>query len=578
MKNKVRKRGQKFIRRFSRVSVKAGEEGREHIKENLIDRISHIASIRLLIVEWSLLVITLIMLAVTQAFWFSNSYAENTFSSGGTYTEATLGEVKTLNPLFANTSSEKVLSRLMFASLTADDYSGHMGLALAESVAPNDDATVWTVKLKKDLEWSDGEPLTRDDVIFTVGLIKNPAVNTIYNSNLANIKVAEGEEDSVVFTLPQTYTDFISALNFPILPKHILGEIDPQTINEHSFSSSPVCSGVFSFNAVQSASNANEKIFYLSANPNYYAGKALLNSFAVHTYNTEEDIISAINSASVTATAELDGKETEQITTTQFNVKNSSLNSGAFIFFNTSNDKIKEVELRSAIREGIDINKIRESAPDTIPLDYPLLSSQIALSKYPELPTQNYEQAREKISSMSTEGKIQLNITTVNSGYLPEVANTLKKQLEDLGFEVNLSTYDESQDFINEIITKRSYDILVYDIELGSTPDLLPYYHSSQARTTGFNLSNYRNALADDLLLGARDATDLELKMKKYESFLEYWVSGVPAIGLYQTNLTYYYNKNARSYSDDVKLVTTLDRFIDVNNWATSKESKNKTP
>ena len=52
MVDSFKKRGQKFLRKFSRVSVKASTEGKEHIKENLIQRLSHIQNIRLLVLEW----------------------------------------------------------------------------------------------------------------------------------------------------------------------------------------------------------------------------------------------------------------------------------------------------------------------------------------------------------------------------------------------------------------------------------------------------------------------------------------------------------------------------------------------
>jgi len=171
-----------------------------------------------------------------------------------------------------------------------------------------------------------------------------------------------------------------------------------------------------------------------------------------------------------------------------------------------------------------------------------------------------------------------LNIATVNTGYLPAVANEFNDELKALGFDSSVMAYEENQDFITNVISSRGYDILIYDIELGSDPDLLPYYHSSQTTGGGLNLSNYRNALVDDLLLGARDTLDGALRVKKYESFLEYWVSDVPAIGLYQPNLTYYYNKNAKTFGDDVKVVTSLDRFSDVTDWAITKTTKNKTP
>lgn len=576
MKNSIQKRGQKFVRRFSRASVKASEESKEHIKENLIERFSHIANIRLLILEWSLLVAALIMLAVTQAFWFGSSYAENVFVDGGAYTEATLGEVKSMNPLFATTSSEKVLSRLMFATISTIDYSGHAGAGLAESIKPNDTGKTWTVKLRNNLKWSDGEPITNEDVIFTADLIKNPVVSSIYDSNLSNVKVSENENGEIVFDLPSSYADFISALNFPVVPKHILGDVDPKTLIENNFSNAPVTSGAFSYNATQVSDN-NEKVYYLSANPNYYEGRMMLNSFAVHTFSTKDEIVDAVNTGSVTGTAELTEHEASKVSTGQFLVKNSQLNSGAFIFFNTAHDIVSDVAVRAAIRQGIDMEKIRAVAPEATALDYPLLKSQINIANYPSLPERDFETAASKISDYSGGETLHLDIATVNSGYLPDVSEAIKSELENLGFEVDVTVYEENQDFINNVISKRSYDILVYEIELGADPDPLPYYHSSQVNNAGLNLSNYRDVLVDDLLLGARDAMNEEVRVKKYEMFLERWVTGVPAIGLYQPNLTYYYNKNVRTFND-VQLVTALDRFTDVNEWAVNKGTKNKTP
>ena len=580
MKSTIRKRGQKFVRRFSRASAKASEDSKEHIKENLIERLSHIANIRLLILEWALLVTALIMLAVAQAFWFGNSYAENTFVDGGTYTEATLGDVNSMNPLFATTSSEKTLSRLMFATLATTDYSGHSGIGLAQSITPSENGQAWKVRLRDDLKWSDGEPITNADVLFTAKIIKNPLVNSIYDANLSNVKVSENDVGEIVFELPMAYADFITALSFPILPQHILGEVDPETLIENSFSNAPVTSGAFNFNAVQTTStpNGSEKVYYLSANPYYYKGQTMLNSFAVHTYNTKDDIINAVNAGSVTATAELTETDAPRVNTGQFNMRESGINSGAFIFFNTSHEAVKNVEMRAAIRQGIDMGKIRAVAEETTPLDYPLLESQIKLENYPTLPGHDFDAAKNKIAELSGNEAIHLDIATVNSGYLPGVAEAVKAELEGLGFNVDVTVFEENQEFINNVISKRAYDILIYEIELGTDPDLLPYYHSSQTNSTGLNLSNYRNVLVDDLLLGARDALDNELRIKKYEAFLEHWVSEIPAIGIYQPNLTYYYNKNVRTFNDDVRLVVALDRFVDINSWAVNKGTKNKTP
>lgn len=578
MKKNFKKSGQKILRKFSRASLRAGEEGKEHIKENLFGRVSHISNIRLLILEWALLVVALILLAVTQAFWFGDSYAENAFVDGGTYTEATLGDVKSMNPLFAMTNSEKTLSRLMFATISTMDYSGHMGEGLAKYIVSSDDNKTWTVKIRDGLKWSDGEDITNEDIMFTIGLIKNPVVNSIYDSNFANVKVSENENQEIVFNLPVAYADFISALNIPVLPKHSLENTDPKTLIEDSFSNSPVTSGAFSFNAMQAGATNNEQIIYLSSNPHHYSGKAMLNSFAVHTYNNIDDIVNAVNSGAVTATAELSGLDAEKITAGQFNRKESSLNSGAFIFFKTTSEMMKNADLRKAIRLGINIEEIRSNIPEAASLDYPILPQQIKLENYPEIPAYGFEEAKNKISELSGETPIHVDIATVTTGYLPSVAEAVAEALRNLGLDVNVTSYQENQEFITNVISKRNYDILIYEIEMGVEPDPLPYYHSSQTNASGLNLSNYRNSLVDDLLLGARDATDTALRAKKYEAFLEHFVDDVPAIGLYQSNLTYFYNKNVRTFSNNIKLVTALDRFTDVDSWAVVKATKNKTP
>lgn len=578
MTNSFKKRGQKLIRKFSVAAAKASVRSSERIHTNLVERVSHIRNVRLLIFEWALLVIALIMLALTQAFWFGDSYAENIYTTGGTYTEATIGEVNSMNPLFATTNSEKVLSKLMFATIATVDYSGHPGNQLAKSITASDNGRKWTVKLRDNLKWSDGEPITTDDVVFTAELIKNPMVNTIYGANLANVEISVNEEGAVVFDLPSTYADFVSALNFPVVPKHILGKTNPKALVEDAFSNTPVTSGAFTYNATQSIASNGEKIYYLSANPNYYLGRPMVNSFAVHTYTNKESTIGAVNTGTVTATAELSGADANRITADQFIRRNSSLSSGAFVFFNIAHGAVGDTEVRQAIRQGINLEKIRGLAPEVAALDYPLTNSQIEILNYPNIPQYDQKVAKEKIAELAKGENIHLDVATVNSGYLPSITNAIADDLRELGFDVNVSIYEENQEFINNVVSKRSYDILVYEIELGADPDLLPYYHSSQATGAGLNLSNYKNSLVDDLLLGARDTIDNELRTKKYESFLQYWVDDVPAIGLYQSNLTYYYNKNVRTYSNNVRLITAIDRFSDVTDWAVNKTTKNKTP
>ncbi len=573
MKPAMKKNKVKLSKRLELATQQAGSGSKEHIKENLIDRLQHAKQVRLLILEWILLVIVITSLALTQAFWYQQSYSTSAFISGGVYTEATIGKVNSLNPIFATTNSEKVLSRLMFATISQIDYSGHVGPGLAESIIPDDTGKVWTVKLKKGLKWSDGEPITADDVVFTINTLKSSAINSGYSRNFSGVEVTIDNEN-IVFTLPSVYADFNAALNVPVLPEHILGDIAPANLLENAFSNNPVTSGPFTFNATQSVS-ANDKIIYLSRNTSYFATAPMLDSFAVRTFENTSDIATALSTGEVTATAELSPSDTNTSLMDNVYEKQTAISNGVFAFLNTTSPVLTDVTVRQAIQQGIDFQEVLSSLNGELPLHYPILESQIRLNNYPEIPAYNLESAKAKVSELEQK---ELSLVTINSGYLPEIAQNMSSQLEKLGFKVTITTYDPGQEFLLNVIRPRNYDILIYEVELGADPDLLAYYHSSQASSSGLNLSNYHNTMADDAILAARSTMDENLRIAKYETFLRYWVEDVPAIGIYQASLTYHFNKNIRTFSEDDRLVYATDRFSDVEYWAVNKTEKNRTP
>src|SRR5215471_16858927 len=97
---------------------------------------------------------------------------------GGRFVVSAIGEPKTFNALMANESSSVDIDRLMFWGLLNFDVpSQDVKPALAESWTNLPDGMTWTFKLRKNLYWSDGAPLTADDVTFTWN-------DVIYNTNI----------------------------------------------------------------------------------------------------------------------------------------------------------------------------------------------------------------------------------------------------------------------------------------------------------------------------------------------------------------------------------------------------------
>ena len=594
--NKTKKKSGRS--RFSRKRIadfyhESTDKVGKHFNDNFISRIQNAHEVRLWIIEWVLLVVVVFLFTVVQMMWYGDSYHTDAFVSGGDYTEAVLGEVKSMNPLYASNSAEKTLSRLLFANLVSPDNSGHIKGELAKTVKMDNTGKIWTVTLRDNLQWSDGEPIVADDIIYTVDLIRDKTAKTTISADFSHVTTKKINDKTVEFTLPSTYVDFMDTLEFPLLPKHILGEVSPALVYESDFSKHPVVSGPFVLNAMQAATATQLNTFtiYLNRNTKYFMTSTKLDTFTLKTYKNRDDIITALNASDATATAEL-GLDSAGSLRDNISSRESLLNGGVFAFINTKSDNLENKALRQAIAKGVNLATVREGIDDSQLLNYPILERQEKLN-YPELTKYDLDEAKALIEKAgfkyNDNGKILnkdgvpviLNAVVQKRDVITRTAERFVEELKKIGFEVNLNIYDESQttaDFFTTVVRPRDYDILFYEVDLGVSADPFVYYSSTQASTGGWNFSNYSNGLVDDALLSAHTTTNMNTRKAKYEYFLKAWVSDVPAIGLYQSSLKYYYSQNVDIYSENLQMTDVLDRFNDVRYWASEKRSVNVTP
>ena len=446
--------------------------------------------------------------------------------------------------------------------------------------------------MRDNLYWSDGEKITADDVVYTAKLIIDTSAKTTVSVDFTNVDIKKKDDLTVVFTLPSPYTDFEDTLEFPLVPEHVLGKINPALVYESDFSTHPIVSGPFVLNAMQSATatGTNMQTVYLNRNEKYFKSAAKLDSFTLKTYEKSEQILEAMRNSDVTATAELTKTEADELPGS-VSRNNTLINGGAFAFLNTTSSKLSNVKIRQAIQRGVNMEKVRKDIDDSQILDYPILERQEEL-KMPALGEYNLEEAKKLIVSaglkykddkiVDNSGKqVMLNISVPQRDVLTKVAERFGKQLERLGFGVVLNAYDEakaSTDFFSAVVRPRDYDILIFEVDLGVSADPFVYYSSLQASGSGWNFSNYSNGLADDALISARTTTNTKLRKTKFESFLKRWVQDVPSIGLYQSTMTYCHMPNVQIYSENSELTDVLDRFSDVQNWASRKTNVNMTP
>src|SRR3989338_10923481 len=130
--------------------------------------------------------------------------------SGGEYIEAVIGAPTYINPLFAQTNDiDQDLSKLIFSSLMKVDESGKIIEDLAESYEISQDQKIYTFVLKPNILWHDKEPLTANDIVFTVQAIQDQNFKSPLYVTFRNIQIRKIDERRVSFALVEPFAPFL---------------------------------------------------------------------------------------------------------------------------------------------------------------------------------------------------------------------------------------------------------------------------------------------------------------------------------------------------------------------------------
>lgn len=147
---------------------------------------------------------------------------------GGELVSSTIGEgPKTFNPFNCKDNISALMSGVMYDGLlSSDPMTGQPTPKLAKSFSISPDGTTYTIKLRHGIKWSDGKPITADDVVFTwndiifAGLGDTSTRDSIVIDNKLPT-VRKIDNYTVEFITPKPFAPFVRMLSTPIAPKHI---------------------------------------------------------------------------------------------------------------------------------------------------------------------------------------------------------------------------------------------------------------------------------------------------------------------------------------------------------------------
>jgi peptide/nickel transport system substrate-binding protein len=537
-------------------------------------------------------------------------------ATGGEHVEAVIGAPTYINPLFAQTNDiDQDLSRLIFSSLMRLDERGQLTGDLAQSYEIDEQQTTYTITLKPDIKWHDGESLTANDVLFTVQSIQDQSFKSPLYVTFRNVQVRKIDERTMSFTLPEPFAPFLSVLTFGILPEHLWLEVEPSHAILAELNTKPVGSGPYKFSELAKNKSGNILSYTLERFKNYHATGPFIKTITLKFFSSFEEAYESLKQGNVDSIGFLPRQNLAQIQElaeqSRFQSYQFSLPQYTALFFNQdSNPVLAEANVRRALALATSKQQVISKAFSGIahPVNAPILPGMVGYSQ--EIPTLLFDAAlaekilddagwkrvypesdddvennphvtsgsnnlglnddareiytREKtIKSKVT--TLEITLTTIQQDQMIQVAETIRELWQKVGVKVNVQIVEIGK-IQKEVIKPRAYELLLFGQILGRDPDPYPFWHSSQSNDPGLNLALYNNKKVDELLEDARRTTNEALREEKYVAFQELLVEDLPAIFLYSVEYIYIIPQKIRGIATE-RINHPSDRFSSAASW-----------
>jgi len=250
---------------------------------------------------------------------------------------------------------------LMFLPLVAtegDEY-GEPRPVLAEHWEHSDDFRTWTFRLRKNLKWHDGVPVTAHDIKFTMDARQNPEL-TGGKEERYSVEVLDDHNWIVRYNKPVNGLDGWSVY----YPKHLLEDLDIKDLYNWAFWRAPVGNGPYRY-----VRHIPKTMVEIEANPDYYKGKPRIERVVLKF--AEESSLTELLSGNVDALTYVDRdillkmKEDEEYQA--YHWYGSRMEA---IYWNHENPLFENHEIRKALTLAINRKELAEvlNYPDGVPL------------------------------------------------------------------------------------------------------------------------------------------------------------------------------------------------------------------
>lgn len=502
-------------------------------------------------------------------------------AEGGNYREGIIGQPRFINPLLATTATDQSIIKLVFSGLYKLDSSGDVTPDLAESFPTiSDDGLEYTVKLKSNGKWHNGLPVTADDVVFTIQTLQNPEYNSPRRTDWQSTTVEKIDDTTVKFKLKAQSAPFLNNLTLPLISKAVWKSVSPADFVLSQGNIEAVGNGPYVIKDVRKLAQGSIQSIVLESFADYHNRQAYIDTVKLNFYEDVEGVLNAIHGKQIDGFGydPFDQNVEFNESNNEFKITQLPLPQYQAVFFNTSNKIFSDVRVRTALQKGTDIQAIINNVYNGqgLPLSSPILDQHVDGIAQEQITT-SVEDAKAMLDvagwkivdgsnvRKKSNQELAFTLSTNNFALNSQAAELLASQWLQLGVKVTLNI-QPTRELTENAIRPRHFDALLFGQKLGADPDPFLFWHSSQVRNPGLNLSMYANTTADKLISEARAATDKTIRDEKYREFQKILIADAPAIFLVQNVFSYAMKEDIKGLSINNLLDSTY-RFYDLPNW-----------
>lgn len=463
---------------------------------------------------------------------------------GGELISAMTGEPSGLIFMVAGESASAAIASNIFNSLLK--YNDNLDLEgeLAESWDISNHNKTITFKLKPNLKWADGKPLTSKDVLFTWKLVIDENTRSPYASDYQLVKKAEAP-DTLTFriTYAQAYAPALDSwASLHILPKHLLKD---QDIHKTAFARKPVGSHYYQLDQWNSGENIK-----LSRNANSVLGQAKIDKLITRIIPDNSAQFLELMADNIDSMG-LDPIKYSRIIPARpelkkdLNLYKELGNSYTYLGFNLKHKPFDDIRVRKAINYAIDKQEIIDGVYLGLGINIASPYKPGTRWSNPRLKPYSYDpnKARALLKEAGFEDSdgdgvlerdgipFAFEIITNQNKEREKSAVIIQRRLKEIGIDVKIRAIEWAS-FISRFINTGDFDVVILGWGLGLDPDQYNIWHSSQQTPGQFNFVGYNNPEVDALLEQGRTELDPSKRMKIYHEFAKRLLEDSPIVYL----------------------------------------------